>query len=261
MTQTGEDFDAALAEAVARGYAEADPSADVEGTDAASKAVILSALAFHRWLPPRSVYREGVTAVTAQDVADARLHGSVVKLVAVLERTAGDDLMVRVHPAMVPLGHPLADVRGADNAVVVEAAGAGRLLFHGAGAGGAPTASAVLGDLVTAARRRLLGHHEAVAPRSAPAAVRAMGELRSRYHLRVGVADTGAALDDVAGVLRRHDVGVASVQRRRTAGAESLTLLTETTRESALLAAVETVAALPSVAGIPRFLRVLDSAA
>ncbi|WP_030070725.1 homoserine dehydrogenase [Streptomyces natalensis] len=259
MTQKGSAFDAELRQAIERGYAEADPTADVEGADAAAKAVILASLAFHTWVPPAEVYREGITGVTVQDVADARAHDCVVKLLAVLERTAGeDDVMVRVHPAMVPRTHPLADVGGADNAVVVEAAGAGRLLFRGAGAGGTPTASAVVGDLVTAARRRLLGHRETASPATVTGRVRAMSDVRSRYHLSVPVTDSVVALDDIAAVLRAHDVRVDSVQRRRTAGPDAWVLVTEVSGESALRAAVQAIAGLPSVGAAPRFLRMLE---
>ncbi|MYR57168.1 homoserine dehydrogenase, partial [Streptomyces sp. SID625] len=154
MTETGDGFAAALREAVDHGYAEADPTADVEGLDAAAKAVVLAALAFGVRVPPAAVHREGITGVTAADVADARALGRVVRPVTVLERPAGrDGVLLRVHPAMVARAHPLAEVRGADNAVLVEAADAGPLLFRGAGAGGVPTAGAVLGDLVAAARR------------------------------------------------------------------------------------------------------------
>ncbi|QDQ14992.1 homoserine dehydrogenase [Streptomyces spectabilis] len=264
MTQTGGEFDAALREAVERGYVEADPTADVEGTDAAAKAVILTSLALHTWLTPSDVHREGITRVTAEDVADAHSHGCVVKLIATLERTADDgEVQVRVHPAMVPLTHPLADVRGADNAVVIEAAGAGRLLFRGAGAGGVPTASAVVGDLVTAARARLLARRttatpDAATPPAATVRARPMRELRGRYHLSVRVADPTAALDDIVSALRAHDVPVDSVRRRRTAEHDTWLLVTETTREADLLAAVESLAALPAVASAPRFLRILD---
>lgn len=158
MTDTGCGLEEALGQAAARGYAEADPTADVEGHDAVAKAVILTALAFHTWAAPHEVHREGITGITPADIARARALDCKVKLVAVCER---DHLSgapsIRVHPVMVPFGHPFASVQGADNAVVVESAASGRLMFHGAGAGGAPTAGAVLGDVVAAARNRVAG--------------------------------------------------------------------------------------------------------
>ncbi|MFD7340189.1 homoserine dehydrogenase [Streptomyces violascens] len=259
MTETGGGFAAALHEAVDHGYAEADPTADVEGLDAAAKAVILASLAFHTRVPPTAVHREGITEVTAVDVADARDLGRVVKLVTVLERAVGqDDVLLRVHPAMVARAHPLADVRGADNAVLVEAADAGPLLFRGAGAGGVPTSSAVLGDLVTAARRRVLGHRGA-APQAAVKQTASVAGPRSRHHLRVPVTDAATALDDVAAVLRSGGVGIGTVHRRRAAGQEALVLLTKDTDDATLRTALEAVAALPCVSAAPRSMRLLDA--
>ncbi|URM89111.1 homoserine dehydrogenase [Streptomyces sp. MRC013] len=260
MTETGSGLDAALREAIERGYAEADPTADVEGTDAAAKAVILGSLAFHSWMSPTDVYREGITGVTAEDVADARACDCVVKLVAVLERTAAqDEFLVRVQPMMVPRTHPLAEVKGADNAVLIEAASAGRLLFRGAGAGGAPTAGAIVGDVVTAARRRLLGQHEPAVRTTVADRARAAGGLRGRYHLRVRVDGSATSLDDIVSALRRNEVRVGSVRRRRTAGPDTWVLVTEPCREADLLSAVDSLSALPSVGDVPRFLRILDS--
>ncbi len=161
MDQHGDDFAEALAEAQRLGYAEADPTADIDGFDAAQKAAILASLAFHTTVPVASVYREGISTITPEIVEQARRGGYVVKLLAVCERVEGEDgvegVSVRVHPALVPLEHPLAAVHGANNAVFVEAEAAGSLMFYGAGAGGVETASAVLGDLVSAARRHVAG--------------------------------------------------------------------------------------------------------
>ena len=145
MESTGADFDEALAEATALGYAEADPTADIEGFDAASKAAILASLAFHSEVPVEKVHREGITSVTAMQIETARQAGYAVKLLAICERVSDGGLVARVHPTLIPLEHPLAAVRGAYNAVFVEAQSAGRLMFYGAGAGGPETASAVLG--------------------------------------------------------------------------------------------------------------------
>ncbi|AZQ74434.1 homoserine dehydrogenase [Streptomyces luteoverticillatus] len=260
MTRTGSGFEPALREAVEQGFAEADPTADVSGADAAAKAVILTALAFRTRLDPADVYLEGITEVTATDVADARSRDRVVKLVAMLERAVGrEEVLVRVHPAMVARTHPLAGVGGADNAVLVETAAAGPLLFRGAGAGGAPTAGAVLGDLVTAARRRLLGHRETVPPVVVPGHVRPMADLRTRYHLGIDVADPAEALAEVAVVLRTHGLRTDSVRRRRAeSGRDRLVLETSVVREADLLAALASIATLPSVAAPPRLLRLID---
>ena len=158
MDSSGAGFAESLEEAQALGYAEADPTADVEGFDAAAKAAILASLAFHTPVTAADVHREGITEVTAADIASARALGRVVKLLAICERCADErGISVRVHPAMIPRSHPLAAVSEAYNAVFVEAESAGRLMFYGAGAGGTPTASAVLGDLVAVARNRLAG--------------------------------------------------------------------------------------------------------
>src|SRR5690606_36869214 len=155
----GVSFEEALEEAQALGYAEPDPTADVEGFDAAAKAAILAGLAFHTRVTASDVHREGITQVRSTDVASAKAMGCVVKLLAIAELTPdGKRVGVRVHPAMIPRTHPLASVGEAYNAVFVESAAAGQLMFYGAGAGGAPTASAVLGDLVTVARNRVRGH-------------------------------------------------------------------------------------------------------
>ena len=154
MDTAGSGFTEALEEAQALGYAEADPTADVEGFDAAAKAAILASLAFHTRVTAADVHREGIAEVTASDVASAREMGCVVKLLAICELVEGPDgpaVSARVHPAMIPRSHPLASVREAYNAVFVESEAAGQLMFYGPGAGGAPTASAVLGDLVTVA--------------------------------------------------------------------------------------------------------------
>src|SRR6266542_1043486 len=156
MDSTGVGFSEALDEATALGYAEPDPTADVEGFDAAAKAAILASLAFHTRVRAADVYREGITEVTATDVASAKAMGCVIKLLCIAERS-DDTVSVRVHPAMIPRTHPLASVGDAFNAVFVEAAAAGQLMFYGRGAGGAPTASAVLGDIVAVARNRLSG--------------------------------------------------------------------------------------------------------
>src|SRR3984885_15432660 len=182
MESSGAGFADALEEAQALGYAEADPTADVEGFDAAAKAGILAGLAFHTPVTAADVHREGIPAVRPADIESARMLGCVVKLLAICERTEAG-VGVRVHPAMIPRTHPLAGVREAYNAVFVEAESAGRLMFYGAGAGGAPTASAVLGDLVAVARNRLAGTRGPDASTYAGLPVLPMGETRTGYHV------------------------------------------------------------------------------
>jgi homoserine dehydrogenase len=211
MDTSGAGFGEALEEAQALGYAEADPTADVEGFDAAAKAAILAGLAFHTPVTAADVYREGITAVRPADIESARALGCVVKLLAICERaTAG--VSVRVHPAMIPLAHPLAGVREAYNAVFVEAESAGRLMFYGAGAGGAPTASAVLGDLVAVARNRLAGTRGPDATTYADLPVLPMGETRTAYHVSLDVADKPGVLAQVAEAYARHDVSKAAAR-------------------------------------------------
>ncbi|MGH3388995.1 MAG: homoserine dehydrogenase, partial [Actinomadura sp.] len=207
MDTHGAGFTDALEEAQALGYAEADPTADVEGFDAAAKAAILAQLAFHTPVTAADVHREGITEVTAADVASAAAMGCVVKLLAICERVPAADgrngrngrgVSVRVYPAMIPRVHPLASVRGAYNAVFVEAESAGRLMFYGAGAGGAPTASAVLGDIVAVARNRVNGTRGPAATTYAALPVLPMGDTVTRYHVQLDVADRSGVLAQVA---------------------------------------------------------------
>lgn len=216
MDTTGSGFAEAVQQAQSLGYAEADPTADVEGFDAAAKAAILASLAFHTRVAAADVYRQGITDVSAADVAAARAAGHVVKLLAICERSqdpATPGVSVRVHPAMLERSHPLAGVRGAFNAVFVESEAAGSLMFYGAGAGGAPTASAVLGDVVAAARHRVLG---GLSPReSAYAAlpVLSMGQTLTRYHIRLEVTDRSGVLAKVAAVFADNDVSIETVRQ------------------------------------------------
>ncbi|MDL5205966.1 homoserine dehydrogenase [Streptomyces sp. ALI-76-A] len=245
MHSAGWDYPRALKEATALGYAEADPTADVEGYDAAAKAAILAGFAFGARVPVDAVHREGITAITAADIDDAKAAGCVMKLVAVCERGAdGLSVNARVHPAMIRSDHPLASVRGAYNAVMVEADAAGELTFHGPGAGGAPTASAVLGDLVTVCRNKLAGvTGPGDAARDRPA-VRPMAEVVSRYHLSLDLGpdlDTNGQADvlaETATVLSRYGVSVASLSQQRRDGRFSLALSTHPATHATLSAAV-----------------------
>jgi homoserine dehydrogenase len=264
MDSTGAGFDEALEEATALGYAEADPSADVDGFDAAAKAAILASLAFHTRVSAADVYREGITGVTAADVASAREMGCVIKLLCLAERVqdggaGGEAVSVRVHPAMIPRSHPLASVGDAFNAVFVEADAAGQLMFYGAGAGGAPTASAVLGDIVAVARARVAGGGQR-GPTGLEAyadlPVRPIGEARTRYHLRLDVSDRPGVLAAVAGVFAGHDVSIATVHQTGRGSDATLVIVTHAAPDAALAATVDELRGLPIVRSVVSVLRV-----
>ena len=262
MDSSGAGFAESLDEAQALGYAEADPTADVEGFDAAAKAAILASLAFHTPVTAADVHREGITEVTATDILSARALGRVVKLLAICERSAGigggsgQGVSVRVHPAMIPRSHPLASVSEAYNAVFVEAESAGRLMFYGAGAGGTPTASAVLGDIVAVARNRLAGTRGPDASTYAGLPVMPMGETLTRYHVSLDVDDKPGVLAPVAEAYARHDVSIEAV-RQASRGAEAqLVIVTHTARDAALAATVRELEALPVVRAVASVMRV-----
>ena len=255
MDEQGSGFADALDEATALGYAEADPTADVEGFDAAAKAAILAGLAFHTNVVAADVHREGITEVTAADVASAKAMGSVVKLLAIAEKD-GDAVSVRVHPAMIPLSHPLASVREAYNAVFVEAASAGRLMFYGPGAGGSPTASAVMGDLVAVARNALSGARGAGASSYAALRVRPMGEAVTRYHISLDVADKAGVLAAVANAFADHDVSIRTVRQEGHGDDASLVVVTHTATDAALQGVVEQLRGLDSVRAVASVMRV-----
>ncbi len=258
MDEQGSGFADALDEATALGYAEADPTADIEGFDAAAKAAILAGLAFHTDVVAADVHREGITEVTAADVASAKAMGSVVKLLAIAEKD-GDAVSVRVHPAMIPLTHPLASVREAYNAVFVEAVSAGRLMFYGPGAGGSPTASAVLGDLVAVARNVLSGARGAGASSYAALRVRPMGEVVTRYHISLDVADKAGVLAAVANAFADHDVSIRTVRQEGHGDDASLVVVTHTATDAALQGVVEQLRGLDSVRAVASVMRVEGS--
>ncbi|MFJ9948021.1 homoserine dehydrogenase [Kitasatospora sp. NPDC091207] len=257
MDTTGAGYSEALEEATALGYAEADPTADVEGFDAAAKAAILAGIAFHTKVTAADVYREGLTEVTAADIASAKQMGCVVKLLAICERAAdGASVTARVHPAMIPLSHPLASVREAYNAVFVEAEAAGRLMFYGPGAGGAPTASAVLGDLVAVCRNKLAG---ATGPGDSvytrlPA--KPMDEVITRYHVSLDVDDRAGVLAQVASVFAEHGVSIDTVRQQGREGDASLVVVTHRATDAALSATVDKLRALDSVRDVASIMRV-----
>ena len=255
MDTSGAGFADALEEAQGLGYAEADPTADVEGFDAAAKAAILAGLAFHSPVTAADVHREGITGVRPADIESARTLGCVVKLLAICERTEAG-VGARVHPAMIPRSHPLAGVREAYNAVFVEAQSAGRLMFYGAGAGGAPTASAVLGDLVAVARNRLAGTRGPDASTYADLPVLPMGETRTAYHVALDVADRPGVLAQVAEAYARHDVSIKAVRQEGRGEAAQLVIVTHQARDAALAATVSELQAMPAVRSVASVMRV-----
>ena len=261
MDNNGQGFEDALAEAQELGYAEADPTADVEGFDAAAKAAILASLAFHSRVRAADVYREGITEVTSSDIMAARDIGCVVKLLAICQLSprqgrAERTVSVRVHPAMIPRSHPLASVGGAYNAVFVESQSAGRLMFYGPGAGGSPTASAVLGDLVTVARNRVRG---AIGPGESSYAARpvvSIGSVVTRYHISLEVADVAGVLATIAQCFAEHDVSIQTVRQNGRGADAQLVIVTHPATDAALSATVESLRRLAAVLEVTSVMRV-----
>lgn len=257
METGGTGYSEALDEATALGYAEADPTADVEGFDAAAKAAILAGIAFHTRVRLDDVHREGITEVTAADIASARRMGRTVKLLAICERAEdGRSVTARVHPAMIPLSHPLASVREAYNAVFVEAEAAGQLMFYGPGAGGAPTASAVLGDLVAVCRNKLNGATGPGESAYSRLSVSPMGEVVTRYHISLDVADKPGVLAQVAAEFNEHGVSIETVHQQVKDGEASLVVVTHRASDAALSATVGALRALDTVRGVAGIMRV-----
>ena len=259
MDTTGAQFDDALAEAQKLGYAEADPTADVEGHDAAAKAAILASLAFHSTFTIDDVYCRGITGVTAADVAAAREAGYVIKLLAVCERCPGG-VNLRVTPTMIPREHPLAGVHGAYNAVFVEAANAGSLMFYGAGAGGAATASAVLGDFVSAARRLVLGGPAQGADPHAQLAAAPMDDVRTSFSITLTVQDRLGVLARIAQVFADHSVSIFTMQQTDHPHGDpqlsEIRLVTHRGANKDLVATVDALRELPFVEGVTGVIRV-----
>ncbi|WP_412904979.1 homoserine dehydrogenase [Aeromicrobium sp. 179-A 4D2 NHS] len=257
MTSTGAGFDEALEEAQRLGFAEADPTADVEGFDAAAKAAILAGLAFHTRVTIGDVHREGITEVTAADVRSAGEMGGVVKLLAICEiNEDGTAVSARVHPAMIPSTHPLASVRGAYNAVFVESEAAGQLMFYGPGAGGAPTASAVLGDVVTVARHRVEGVFGPGETAHAQVEVLDIGRARTRYHVSIDVDDRPGVLAAVAQAFAVHDVSIKTVRQEGRGDDAQLVVVTHEADDAALAATVGQIRELEMVRGVSSVMRV-----
>jgi homoserine dehydrogenase len=260
MDATGAGFGEALDEATELGYAEADPTADVEGFDAAAKAAILASLAFHTRVAAADVFREGMTGVTAADMASAQEMGCTIKLLCIAQRgpdaNGQESVSVRVHPAMIPRSHPLAGVGDAFNAVFVEAEAAGQLMFYGRGAGGTPTASAVLGDIVAAARNRLSGTRAPSESAYAHLPISPIGDAVTRYHISLDVADRQGVLATVAGVFADHEVSIATVRQSGRDEDATLVIVTHGAPDANLAATVEDLRALDIVRSIASVLRV-----
>ncbi|MFF1634302.1 homoserine dehydrogenase [Leifsonia sp. NPDC058248] len=288
MDVNGDTLAAALATATELGYAEADPTADIGGYDAAQKAAILASLAFHTTVPLESVYREGITGVSTIQVDAARENGSVIKLLAICERltdpeTGEEGVSARVYPALISREHPLAAVHGAHNAVFVQSAAAGDLMFYGAGAGGVETASAVLGDLVSAARRHVAGGPGVAESTHAQLPVLDIGRVVTRYQITLEIADQPGVLATVARILSDGDVSVETVQQSvptatgavvisrnaadhgrtpvhgHAAPTATLVIGTHEAEEAALAATVEALAASDVVTAVSSVLRVEGS--
>ncbi|NLF04023.1 MAG: homoserine dehydrogenase [Actinomycetales bacterium] len=255
MASEGLDLDVVVKEAQRLGYAEADPSADVDGHDAAAKAAILASLAFHTRVRLEDVAVEGIMGLTAQDIAWAKANDQVVKLLAIAERTE-DGVVVRVHPALVPAAHPLAGVHGAFNAVFVEARSAGELMFYGRGAGGEPTASAVLGDVVSAARHRVLGGKGPVESSYAQLPVLPASHALTRVQIRLDVQDRPGVLAKVAAVVAEHGVSIEAVRQAPGDGVAHLVVTTHAASQEALDATVEAIRGIDVVDTVVSVLRV-----
>ncbi len=218
MSREGMGYSDAVVQAQQLGYAEADPTADVEGYDAAAKAALLASLAFHTWVPGDRVERCGITEIELADIKAAQDLGYVIKLIAKATVEKDGSIEVAVHPTMVKCDHPLANVNGADNAIVVEAQAAGRLMFQGPGAGGAPTASAVVGDIVTVARHRHAQMAPTIQSMYADHELKDRGETFSRYFLRFEVSDEPGVLSTIAGILSEHGISIETARQFATAG-------------------------------------------
>ncbi|GAC1606306.1 MAG: homoserine dehydrogenase [Acidimicrobiales bacterium] len=266
MAEEGTTYTDALAEAQQLGYAERDPTADVEGYDAGAKAAILASIAFGARVVAGDVYREGISGLTSADLAYAARLGFVVKLVAIAEGFDGQggelpEIAVRVHPAMVPITHPLASVRDSFNAVFIEGESVGELMLYGRGAGGMPTASAVLGDLIDAAHNlRAGGSGRTVHP--SPARLRSIDDLSSAYYLELEVADEPGVLEKVAGVLGRNDVSIRSMEQDELPSEGNghqarLVFITHQALERQVQSCLQELRALDAVVRVGTLLRVL----
>jgi homoserine dehydrogenase len=255
MSDHGWSFAEALAEAQRLGYAEADPTADVEGLDAAAKATIVASIVFDTQVAVGEVYREGIAGITAQDIADAARLGYVVKLLAIAELEDGD-VSVRVHPAMIPSTHPLASVRDAYNAVFVEGSRIGQLMFYGRGAGGEPTATAVVGDLVHVARHLVHGGRGIGDTATLARRIRPMGDSRGQYYLNLHVEDRPGVLAEIAERFGHNAVSIERVWQEGSGDEATLVFITHRAQEGAFQKTVAELRELDGVRAVASLLRV-----
>jgi homoserine dehydrogenase len=256
MHEEGRAFDDVLKEAQALGYAEADPTADIEGHDAAAKAALLASLAFHSTVTIDEVYCEGISAITIDDVNAAKAMGSVIKLLAIAELTVKDEISVRVHPVMLPSSHPLASVRNAFNAVYVESEAAGQLMFYGRGAGGAPTASAILGDLVAVTRHRAystVGYGESD---YADLDIAPVGDVKSQFFVRLHVADKSGVLASIAQVFAGEKISIQTVRQAGLGSDAELVVVTHAATESSFKGCIKKLAEMDIVSKVESVIRV-----
>ena len=259
MSEEGAEYGEALAEAQELGYAERDPTADVEGYDAGAKAAIIASIAFGARVVAGDVYHEGISGITATDIAVAKRLGYVVKLLGIAERDAATgDVAVRVHPAMVPLHHPLASVRESYNAVFVEGDAVGQLMFYGRGAGGTPTASAVLGDVIDAAVNLSKGTHGSLGT-FAKAVIRPIDETSAEYLLSLDVADQPGVLHAVTGAFAAHGVSIRAAEQEGIGADARLVFITHLAREADVQATVRSLRELDVVRRVGGFIRVIGS--
>jgi homoserine dehydrogenase len=256
MTEEGSSFHDALGEAQTLGYAERDPTADVEGFDAAAKAAIIATIAFGARVVAGDVYREGISELTDQDIASARELGYVVKLLAIAEELSGD-IAVRVHPTMVPKNHPLASVRDSFNAVFIEGDAVGELMLYGRGAGGLPTASAVLGDIIDAAKNLVSGGRGATIGTLARRRIRPIDEVESQFYLQMEVADRPGVLAAIATAFGARGVSIRSMQQVGNGADARLIFITHRAREADLRATMHDLRDVPAVHRVGSVLRVI----
>ena len=257
MYNDGADYATVLKQAQDLGYAEADPTADVEGFDSAAKAAILAGLAFHTDVTSDDVYREGMSTVSAEDIAAARAMGMVIKLLAIAELSEDNSgVIVRVHPAMIPVTHPLASVRDAFNAVFVEAEAAGDVMFYGRGAGGHPTASSVLGDVVVAARNRVAGYVDHSHSTYADLKVLSIGDAKTSYYLNLQVADEPGVLAAIANEFAKHEVSIQTVLQDGHGNSANLVITTHHATDKQLSETVEGLRGLSAVREVSGVMRV-----
>ena len=256
MDENGAAFEDALQEAKKFGFAEADPTADIEGGDAAAKAAILAGLAFHSRVTDLDVYKEGISNISATDVKVAKAMDLVIKLLAIADVTDEGAIAVRVHPALISRSHPLASVRDSYNAVFIESASAGQMMFYGRGAGGEPTASAILGDLVAVARNKLAGGSGPAESDYADRKIVKIGDTKTRYLIRLNVADKPGVLESVAHVFASHKVSIQTVRQSGAGDKAELVVMTHISKESALSATVKDLSKLDSVTDVASVIRV-----